>query len=49
MSNPVNFIAVAQRLMFDQKSITEEALIEEFRLEYRSGKSVKKIQLVQLI
>ena len=43
MSISVNFKSVAQRLMFGQRSITESELIEEFKLEYRSGKSVVDI------
>lgn len=43
MSNSVNFKSVAQRLMFGQKAIKENELIEEFKLEYRSGKSVVDI------
>ena len=39
MSTSINFKNVAQRIMFGQKSIKEIELIEEFKLEYRSGKS----------
>jgi hypothetical protein len=42
-STPVNFKMVAQRLMFGQQSIKETELIEEFQLEYRSGKNVVDI------
>lgn len=39
MPTPVNFKNIAQRLMFGQQSVTESELIEDFKLEYRSGKS----------
>jgi hypothetical protein len=43
MPKAVDFKSVASRLMFGGKSITESELIEIFKLEYRSNKSIADI------